>query len=463
MKNKNQIVCAILLCGVALFAAGGVSPLIADTVLLKNGRTISNVRVKIRSGGVFVRYPDGKSESFPIRQLNRVQMGAVLPAAKRPRPTPGPQAPATQQEAESPSKAIDQAERDRVAEASVNGDTWQPLEESQTVQPWGNFAAGLIPVYSGLYRTGSTQGGIAFSILEAALLVNALDFATATRDNHVWNRYDTLASGIFLYDFTQDGVLIPGISGPALLYLNGGLSNQVTDIRGGVTGRRVMRAQAADFPPFSKQDKEFRRLKRQAYSMLALALVADGFVSYLSATDFNLGQWSGPRSKRPTTPTGRALRSLILPGWGQYYSDQTLKGTIFAGTGAALVIASGLQSYKFRRAKQAHQSSVGDNLVFGGVLKLTGYNDETGYLITRAIGDPLRANVDREQANYQKILGLTAAFWIYNVVDALLGPGSSAATDAAHFSIAPVIETAATETKSTQISAGLQAGVRFLF
>ncbi len=472
MKMKYHITWACF--AATTIVAGVASPLAADTVYLKNGRTISNVQVEIRSGGVRVRHPDGRLETLPARQLARVQMGPVRAGTvRRARPAPAPrrptpQTPVTNQNnsATAPTADVDQEERDRVARASTKGDTWRPRPDAERVHPFGNLALGLLPVYSGLYRTGSTGGAIAFSVLEAALLVNALDFATATRDAHVWNRYDTLAGGLALYDLTQDGVLIPAISGPALLYLNGGLSNQITDMRGGITRRRLMRAQAADLPPFSKQEREFSRLKRQAYGMLALALLADGFASYLSASEFNLGSWSGPHSQRPTTPAGRALRSLVLPGWGQFYSDQALKASIIAGTAGALVIASGLQSYKVRRARQAYESSIGDNLIFGGIAKLSGYSDETGYLITRAISDPLRENAARQERDYRNILGLTAAFWIYNVVDALLGPGAARAETPVSFSIAPVFEGDLTERRTTAPTlgaAGVRAGISFLY
>ena len=91
------------------------------------------------------------------------------------------------------------------------------------------------------------------------------------------------------------------------------------------------------------------------------------------------------------TPTNAMLRSLMLPGWGQFFNEQYTKGYIFAGTEVVLLSTS-LMLYS-----QANSA----------------YND---YENGTASYDDYSKKLD----NTNMVVGVFAAVWIYNVIDAYI-------------------------------------------
>ena len=127
---------------------------------------------------------------------------------------------------------------------------------------------------------------------------------------------------------------------------------------------------------------------------------------------------SGFAAAKPTaysfsdeTPANSAIRSLILPGWGQFFNEQNKKGYIIAG--AAIATFAGAYMY------YAKANSTYDDYADAGIKNGPLYSDyET-------------------QANQAMLVSLLCAgVWIYGVVDAYINGKSKDAQADAGFNIA---------------------------
>ncbi len=92
------------------------------------------------------------------------------------------------------------------------------------------------------------------------------------------------------------------------------------------------------------------------------------------------------------TPEGALIRSLALPGWGQFYNDESTKGYIFAGAAGALTVTSILLYLDAESTYDDYEDGKAS------------YSDYTKKIDTTNI-----------------FVGITAAVWIYNAVDAYMG------------------------------------------
>ena len=128
--------------------------------------------------------------------------------------------------------------------------------------------------------------------------------------------------------------------------------------------------------------------------VIAMAVVAFMSVSLVSAQeeDYNFNSKS---------PMNAAVRSLMLPGWGQFFNEQPTKGLIFAG---AELVAIGTAFMMYSSANST-------------------YNDyETQR--TTALYDDYSSKIDT--ANM--FVYASAAIWIGNVIDAYLSADSDNGT-----------------------------------
>ena len=48
---------------------------------------------------------------------------------------------------------------------------------------------------------------------------------------------------------------------------------------------------------------------------------------------------AGDTIEVPSSPRGALLRSMVLPGWGQFYNGRPIKGSLFAAAEAGSVVA----------------------------------------------------------------------------------------------------------------------------
>lgn len=127
--------------------------------------------------------------------------------------------------------------------------------------------------------------------------------------------------------------------------------------------------------------------------VIAMAMVAFMSVSLVSAEEtYNFNSKS---------PMNAAVRSLILPGWGQFFNEQPTKGLIFAG---AELIAIGTAFMMSSSANSAYSD----------------YETQR----TTALYDDYSSKIDT--ANM--FVYLAAAIWMGNVVDAYLSADSGPST-----------------------------------
>jgi hypothetical protein len=95
------------------------------------------------------------------------------------------------------------------------------------------------------------------------------------------------------------------------------------------------------------------------------------------------------------TPVNAGLRSLILPGWGQFFNDQPLKGYIVAGSAVVTVIGSYLLN------EQANGT----------------YND---YLNKGLKNDQLYSDYEMRQQQAMIVSYVAIGVWAYGVADAYI-------------------------------------------
>ncbi len=120
----------------------------ADDMIKKTGELVSNIKATVLRGGVSVEYEDGKILQFTKKVIKSIKFKPVLWKPKVVEKGKSPEELAAEKLKE------EEAEKSRLAEATKNGDEWKARPEEEQINPWGNFALGLIPGYSGLYRTG---------------------------------------------------------------------------------------------------------------------------------------------------------------------------------------------------------------------------------------------------------------------------------------------------------------------
>lgn len=104
------------------------------------------------------------------------------------------------------------------------------------------------------------------------------------------------------------------------------------------------------------------------------------------------------------TPVNAALRSLILPGWGQFFNGQKTKGYILGAVALGCAVGS-VVTYQ---------------------LALKDWDD---YEKKGIPDDPLYDSYKGKVITTNVLIGVSAAAWIYAVVDAYLaGPKTTPAT-----------------------------------
>jgi hypothetical protein len=91
-------------------------------------------------------------------------------------------------------------------------------------------------------------------------------------------------------------------------------------------------------------------------------------------------------------------RSLVMPGWGQFYNEQQIRGGVYLASAFALVGLTAYQSGRFSSASEDYNNATSEN------------ESATAYA---------RAASMRSQAYI--LIGVTAGFWVFNGVDAYFG------------------------------------------
>ncbi len=161
-----------------LFFAATAS-LTADTVELRNGRRIQNVRTTVRGGRIFVNDSAGRTESFPARDVKSIVPGAVNWPRVEPRK-------------EQPKREEPKREEPKVIEPRP---VKEPVKKEEPVAPKGEgtrpgpslgervlpFLEGLTPGWSGHYRQGRPWVGGFATLLELYALARLLPWIPPPR------------------------------------------------------------------------------------------------------------------------------------------------------------------------------------------------------------------------------------------------------------------------------------------
>ncbi len=116
-------------------------------------------------------------------------------------------------------------------------------------------------------------------------------------------------------------------------------------------------------------------------------------------------------SLRPKTRLKAAARSLIIPGWGQSYSDQKSKGLLFG-----LAAAGGIASFLITDSDFDKKNAEYDNLLIDYNKATTFSEKERLYAL---VSDAKKKAYDMETRR-RIAIGATVAVWSLNVLDVLL-------------------------------------------
>ncbi|MCG9876051.1 MAG: DUF5683 domain-containing protein [Leptospiraceae bacterium] len=380
----------------------------SDTISLKNGKVINNVKSTIEKSSVKVKYESGKIENILKSDIKSLRVLAVQwkPVAPTKPGTQGPSVEELSKEAEE--------EAERVAEASAKGSEFTPRPEEDEINPWGNFGLGLIPGYSGLYRTEETKTAITFTVLETIALLYAYDLYSAKKVNF---GYSGLESG----GAVVAGSLIPSNQGATGTVVTAfGIYNAETYVgfEGGLSGRNLV----SPAQP-SSSEKSLATQRNTAYGILGFLLLTDGIMSYFSADSWNEGTFAGESSPdfvRPTTAWSRTLRSTFLPGWGQIYGGDKWKGYSWMVGGIALLGNVGVKEAAVTGARTAYQK----NPSIGGLLATATPN--TNVFLAYSFSEPAYAKLRSAVQQRNLAWSLYGAFWAINLVDAYFFSGKEA-------------------------------------
>ncbi len=396
------------------------TPIFSDEVTLKSGKVLTNVKAKIKKDSLEVQSENLSVANYPKKEVKGLKVRPVIWKA---------QTQIKKSEEEIKQEILE--EEARVAEASVKGDEFIPRDPDEEINPWGNFALGLIPGYSGLYRTESKKAAITFSVLEVMALGLFADVWGAKRTS---TSIAGLETGGLIFSPDIAGVSAEGRRAFELPVLVGvyGLTT-FEGRKGGLSGYNYVNAGQ----PASTQAR-YSEMKNVSLLLLASILTADGIASYFAADAWNEGTYSGEKSKdfvRPTTPWSRALRSAFLPGWGQIYGGNTWKGAGWMLGGVALLGNVIVNEAEVTDAKKKYQNNSGG--IFGtlvGSLYATRQNpvassDEKltssltfGYLLSEPTYQRLKSSVaDRNLA-----WTMYGGYLIVNIIDAYFFSGVTA-------------------------------------
>ncbi|BDA79624.1 hypothetical protein LPTSP3_g25540 [Leptospira kobayashii] len=110
-------------------------------------------------------------------------------------------------------------------------------------------------------------------------------------------------------------------------------------------------------------------------------------------------------------PEGVLVRSMILPGWGQYYQGNETKGKIYMGIATVLLLAT-LESYMdYRSARESYSS-------FTGIPPTNRFGES--YLVNSLLLEPKRKDLQESQNRLQETSFVYALFYLWNLADLAL-------------------------------------------
>jgi hypothetical protein len=113
----------------------------------------------------------------------------------------------------------------------------------------------------------------------------------------------------------------------------------------------------------------------------------------------------------PKTRLRAAMRSLVIPGWGQRYSDSKTKGALLTiGTLATATIA-GVMHLRYDSRRQDYDD-------FQAIYDQTRSVEERENMLAELYA--LQKDAYNAERDRNVVLGVLAGIWVYNVLDAFL-------------------------------------------
>ncbi|MCB1145111.1 MAG: hypothetical protein KDK54_22905, partial [Leptospiraceae bacterium] len=165
------------------------------------------------------------------------------------------------------------------------------------------------------------------------------------------------------------------------------------------------------------------RENNAAYLAFYLSLVPlDAYFGYASAEKWNSGTFTGDKfPEKETHPLSRLWRSALIPGWGQFYSGEPLKGGLFLASFLILDTTLGSVSDKLNGVRYEKQ-------VYNQIAPISAFvsgsdNTPSIYLSYRNL--ELTSLEKRYQTERGQILTLAGIFYLYNLLDAYFNSGTN--------------------------------------
>lgn len=154
------------------------------------------------------------------------------------------------------------------------------------------------------------------------------------------------------------------------------------------------------------------RLDRGLSGVYRVRATKAGYVDWTGSTSLSAGRTDSlfiRMSRKSQAAVG--LRSAILPGWGQFYTGQNLKGTVFLLAEAGALTGALVMDSKREDAMRTHERAIRAYNSADQVDDIEAAYDE----MLNAFDD-----VERWHENRKRWIYVAGAVWIANVLDATL-------------------------------------------
>lgn len=291
---KTGFPCSIAL-ALCIAIAGTPRNVGADTLELRNGQRFENVKTTVRGGRIYVTEQNGRTRSFPAKQV-----GAIIPSAVN-----WPEAP-KKAEPVAPKTTPEVKPKEEKASPKVENKAEHPAEKPSTAgslrsaMAW-SMAEGMVPLWSGLYRRDRFTLGAMFTTLELYAIAR---LAPWLRPPEPWQQSSLQQVGVLSFL-----VLPPGAPQPppgSIPPFNGNFFRDTYFL--------IATQNLVEHPLRAQRMKQgdFDRTRALRMVGLALVLAADAFCSAFCE--------SGPKAKTASAAGGPAAAEMpdfswtILPG-----------------------------------------------------------------------------------------------------------------------------------------------------
>ncbi|HNI99977.1 MAG TPA: DUF5683 domain-containing protein, partial [Leptospiraceae bacterium] len=358
------------------------SSLLPDTVSFKSGKIDENVKARMQKRTILIQYEDGRSAEVSKKEIKQVKFSSVVWNTKIPENL-------DMDEKKKFMEKLEAEEEARLANETQEGSEWIERPENEQISPWANAGLGLIPGYSGMYRTGNNVSGINFSMAEVGLLSVIAYSRLANKAKH------------------------------------------------NIVGEEINKSNL----------QNLRNAANIAGAALIGILSLDAYLSYDNAVQWNTGTYIGEKYPiKPSSPLSRLWRSAIFPGWGQIYAKENAKGSLFLGSSILLISTQIYMQNNVNILKNESATySFNSWLVTNYVLQSIGIYDISVLYSSKA---STRTELKSAQTQLSTFTSVFLILYTYNLIDAYFNSGvnpddkeeETAIQFKPNFSVQPVLD-----------------------